>query len=544
MKRASMVVIMLVLAALTAGSPASAARVQGRTSAPLEPRIQRSIDGVRNTGRADARRLPSASDCTVQATPGSTNTQLDCDTQAPNNEPNIAVDPTDPLHMVASSNDYDSCCDEFYTTFDGGQTWSTGNMSVLTRRRTGSDPVTSFDPKNGTVIHTSLNFVIRKDGQASDGDVVASISTDGGLTWKTPIVVYHGRGADKDPVQVFNDKEWVTTDTNPSSPFYGRTYVTWSRFLSRSGKYVESPIWLAYSDDGGFTWSAAREISGGAPFCTFQTSGPAGRCDEDQFSQPVVGPDGTVSVAFQNSQNSAVWETGKEEESSYLVVSSKDGGVTWSSPVDAVDMEDGRHDLPTNVDGRQTVNGYQLRLGSSGSIAVGVDGSLFLVFADNRAGTIDVPDPVTDLNVYLVTSTDGGSTWSAPVGVDTGPGDQWSPWADVNPVTGELGVLYNDRDPLNPDQYNASLATRVGGAFLETVVSAAPSDPTNSLFFRARTPGCGSCATFNGDYIALDYGSDGRANMAWTDMSVVTDTFEGKPLPHPRNLQFIFFARS
>jgi hypothetical protein len=29
----------------------------------------------------------------------------------------------------------------------------------------------------------------------------------------------------------------------------------------------------------------------------------------------------------------------------------------------------------------------------------------------------------------------------------------------------------------------------------------------------------------------------------WTDMSVVTDTFEGDPLPHPRTLQFIFFAR-
>ena len=37
--------------------------------------------------------------------------------------------------------------------------------------------------------------------------------------------------------------------------------------------------------------------------------------------------------------------------------------------------------------------------------------------------------------------------------------------------------------------------------------------------------------------------ADGHANMVWTDMSVVTDRFGGKPLPHPRNLQFIFFAR-
>jgi hypothetical protein len=48
---------------------------------------------------------------------------------------------------------------------------------------------------------------------------------------------------------------------------------------------------------------------------------------------------------------------------------------------------------------------------------------------------------------------------------------------------------------------------------------------------------------FNGDYLGLDYGSDGRANMMWTDMSVLTDTFDGSHLPHPRTLQFIFFAR-
>jgi hypothetical protein len=106
---------------------------------------------------ASVGRVPSAIDCTASTEAGATNTQLDCDTKAPNNEPHIVVDPTDPLHMIASSNDYDSCCDEFYTTFDGGLTWQTGNMSVLTKRRTGSDPVTVFEPKSGNVLHSSLN---------------------------------------------------------------------------------------------------------------------------------------------------------------------------------------------------------------------------------------------------------------------------------------------------------------------------------------------------------------------------------------------------
>ena len=40
------------------------------------------------------------------------------------------VDRANPQHMIASSNDYGSCCDQYYTSFDAGATWSTGNMSV------------------------------------------------------------------------------------------------------------------------------------------------------------------------------------------------------------------------------------------------------------------------------------------------------------------------------------------------------------------------------------------------------------------------------
>ena len=35
--------------------------------------------------------------------------------------------------------------------------------------------------------------------------------------------------------------------------------------------------------------------------------------------------------------------------------------------------------------------------------------------------------------------------------------------------------------------------------------------------------GCENCATFNGDYVGIAYGSDGKANMVWTDMSAPSD---------------------
>ena len=72
---------------------------------------------------------PSVHECDATGDPAA-NVSLDCDDPFPNNEPNIVVDPADPNHMIASCNDYGSCCDQYYTTFDGGQTWSTGNMST------------------------------------------------------------------------------------------------------------------------------------------------------------------------------------------------------------------------------------------------------------------------------------------------------------------------------------------------------------------------------------------------------------------------------
>ena len=105
-------------------------------------------------------------ECTATAGKANKNVNLDCDDPFPNNEPDIEVDPANPQHMVASSNDYGSCCDQYYTTFDQGQTWSTGNMSTepaTSQGPIGSDPVTVFDRKHGMTLHASLNFFLNGD---------------------------------------------------------------------------------------------------------------------------------------------------------------------------------------------------------------------------------------------------------------------------------------------------------------------------------------------------------------------------------------------
>jgi hypothetical protein len=459
-------------------------------------------------------------ECT--ATSGGANTNLDCDDPFPNNEPDIEVDPANPLHMVASSNDYGSCCDQYYTTFDGGQTWSTGNMSIEKPLKIGSDPVTVFDRRHGTTIHSSLSYSGQHAAGAEtcDGDLLVSPSTDGGLTWLKPVVIDDGIGCDFSKTQLFNDKDWIVTDNYPSSPHYGRTYVTWSKFVSHNGDYESSAIYESHSDDGGFSWSDPQKISGSnAALCTFQAGGPAGECDENQFSVPTVAPNGTVYVAFQNEQNTALWEPGESFDNQYLVVKSTNGGETWSSPSFIVGLEDGSRDYPINVRDRQTLSGYQLRVNSAGNIVASpIDGTLYIVFADNRNGTHDSANPVTNTDVFVMSSSTGGGSWSAPTRVDAGAGDQWFPWVDVNPTNGNIGILYHDRGATNAALYTTALAEGTPGSLAKTTISTAPSDPTHSIYFQAHAPGCDQCATFHGDYINVSYGSDGHANTTWTDM--------------------------
>ena len=462
-------------------------------------------------------------ECTAAG--GGANTKLDCDDPFPNNEPDVAVDPVAPGHVIASSNDYGTCCDQFYTTFNGGASWTTGNMSRNNPQQTGSDPVTTFDRKHSVAIHSSLNYSFQlPTGEACRGDVTVSVSQDGGITWDPAVVVDSGYGCDLSLSQVFNDKEWIVTDNNPSSPYYGRTYLTWTKYLFASGDYVRSAIYEAQSDDGGKHWTKATEISGSnQTLCTYQASGPAGQCDENQFSVPTIGPDGTVYVAFENEQNMALWEPGEVFDDQYLLVKSGNGGATWSAPSFVVDLEDGSTDYPSNVDGRQTLSGYQVRVNSAGNVVASPDGKLYLVFSDNRAGVHDSSTPVTNTNVYLMVSSNGGSSWSGPTLVDSGAGDQWFPWVDVNPTNGNIGILYHDRGASNGSLYDTALAEGTPGSLAKTIVSSVPSNPTQSRFFRAGVPGCENCAVFHGDYINVEYGSDGKANMAWTDMRDPSD---------------------
>jgi hypothetical protein len=454
--------------------------------------------------------------------------------------------------------------------------------------------------------------------------------------------IANGNSSDAAAQQIFLDKEWMAVDNNPSSPHYGNIYVTFSSFRIEKGAYDESPIMFVKSEDGGRNWTLPVEITGRNPtYCTFQddandtadTRGPNSSqgtaegpddpfaCDQDQFSIPVVAPNGDLVVHFHNEQNSAAYEPPQRYDSQIMIVRSSDGGDTFSGeqptaanqsgcvrqeeaargtpaggfanpcivPIHIVDLEDSYDttthgpdtpfpDYPQNVSGRNTLTGHQFRVNSAGNITVGSGPGaagyrLWVTFADNCAGIRPGPGltvegdptfvPVTDTNVYYAYSDDGGQTW---VGGDTnngcsvnpGPGvpapgrllahtdrfamsDQWFPWSDTD-AAGNLHVGFMDADfadgPVRREYgFSNTTVSLAGATSPTTVVSSVPSDPHESLFFRAGVATCPNCATFIGDYNGLDVGPDGKVHSVWTDMR------RNAPSPFPaRKVEDAFYA--
>ena len=101
-------------------------------------------------------------------------------------------------------------------------------------------------------------------------------------------------------------------------------------------------IYETHSDDYGETFSPRVLVSTDNPTLCDQNYGvptPNGQCNENQDSDPFVGPDGSLYVAY-NNYNTLV--SGNENKNRVLLVKSTDGGNTFGSPVLVSDY----YDLP------------------------------------------------------------------------------------------------------------------------------------------------------------------------------------------------------
>jgi hypothetical protein len=513
--------------------------------------------------------------CNTSGDPSAT-VDMSCNTTrfgqdfAPDNEIAIVVDPEDADHLLAGSNDYYYRFNNstgarqalvptgFFTSFDGGESWLDGQIPMRSGNGAG-DPAPAFDAKHNVALMAQLENVGGQGGPyVSQGDVSVSHSHDGGITWTEPVTVMMGKGAGIGPANkaVFWDKEWITVDNNPDSDHYGRIYVTATKFINAlHGSFDASPIYVSYSDNGGHTWSVPKRISGASSSCTFQSTGTDTACDEDQFSYPEVASDGTVYVQFLNGQNDGQWEVDFDFDSQLMVVKSTDGGVTWTDPVAAVQLEDGLSDMPWSVIGRQTVWGHQLRWAALGSISVNPNDAqdLVIVWADRGTPNPNATDacineipgtapnydpcgagPGSDTDVFMVRSLDGGETWSPRTLVDGNGAQQWFPWADHN-ADGSLAIAWDEDDgPAPADTFhhvlwNDGSKEGLGDAeHLDVSVTHWAGQYTTDWpticgpagYTDGGEPAEGKdCNVFHGDYTGLAVGPDGAIHVVWTGLN-------------------------
>jgi hypothetical protein len=175
------------------------------------------------------------------------------------------------------------------TSNDSGATWSHGFLPGITGNGGGpygqaSDAAVAFDARHNVWLISSLGI------RSSSVDVLTSRSTDGGHTWSNPVTTATGS----------LDKNWIVCDNFSASPFFGTCYTEYD--ITSSGDAIR----MKRSTDGGLTWGSALATGDNA-------TGLGG--------QPVVRPNGTVLVPYRSLNN---------QIRSFRSI---DGGTSWRSTV-------------------------------------------------------------------------------------------------------------------------------------------------------------------------------------------------------------------
>jgi hypothetical protein len=423
----------------------------------------------------------------------------------PQDETTVAYNLTDPMIAVAGANDYVSGGTVVMRTTDGGQTWASTRVIPVFRPFSeicnGGDPAIAYSLRDKAFYLAQLCF-FRTEAQS---EVQIYKSLDNGMTW-TPgrraaiaATNYDSSTGEIDD-SIFNDKEYMVVDNNPLSNFYGRVYVTYTRFhIDETGSSDTCPIKLSYTDtipsqDPSLAVWTHTDVVPDDP-----GSGGLGE-SANQHSDPVVESTGVLDIAYVIEECNTALDHGLRFQQS------SDGGASFLSSAVTVDKAGLWADNPDLSD---LIPNTAFRTPNTVSLAwSGVTGTLAFVYTNYINGQ-------GDGNIDVSLSTDDGATWTDPIHVSVNAqgnaarNNQFFPWIAAD-QHGRFHAMWLDRraDPHNHDINTVQGRSSDDGlTWINHPISTESWDPDLGFF---------KSGAFIGDYSGLA-ASDEVIYPVWTD---------------------------
>ena len=350
-------------------------------------------------------------------------------------EPSIMISTKNPKYIVAGAN-----LRSVYYSSDTGRTWVAQTLS--SPFGVYGDPAIICDT-NG---HFYFFHLSDPPGSPFLDQILVQKSIDQGASWSSGTSI--GYNAVKQ-----NDKQWAVVD-----PRNNTIYVTWTLFdkYGSTNPFDSSHILFSKSTDGGATWSTALRIDQQGGDCKDSDSTVEG-------AVPAVGPNGEVYVAWAGPKG-------------LVFDKSLDGGNTWMlNDKFITDMPGGwNFDVP----GIYRANGLPVTVCdlSNGSRK----GTIYINWTDQRNGA-------DDTDVWLTKSSDGGTTWSAPLRLnnDAAGKHQFFTWMTIDQSNGYLYFVFYDRRNYADNRTDVYMArsTDGGNSFQNFKISESPFAPASTIFF-------------------------------------------------------------